>query len=237
MERSETEKTEIGKRRAARRERPGREGVAEKWKTGGVIAALVSAVAVFAVMLQLEKNMLTRYERGSVYVAAEMIPRGQRITAENAHIYLQEKSLEKSCIPAGALRSREQAEEQAAVFDIEPGLILAESMFESLEDILRGMKEPVVAGFKAEDLYQVAGGVLRAGDRIHIYSVSEEGEATPVWANVYVREVFDATGAKIKAGDILTAAQRINIYLDKKDVEAFYSELARGNLRVVMALR
>lgn len=219
-----------------RKEKQKKEAASERWKTGGVIAALAAAAAVFVVMLQMEKGMLTQYEKGTVYVAATEIPKGQMVTAENQSLYFQEKSLDSSCIPDSALRSPEQVNGLAASFDIEPGVLLAEGMFESLEDILRGMKEPVVAGFKAEDLYQVAGGVLRAGDRIHIYRVSEEGQAVLVWDNVYVQEVFDQAGSRIASGDSVTAAQRINIYLDKKDVEAFYSELAGGALRVVQAL-
>lgn len=215
----------------------GSEAAAERWKAGGMAAALVAAVAVFAVMLQLEKSALTKYEKGTVYAAAAEIPKGQMITAENLSLYFQEKSLDRSCIPDSALYSPEQVKGLAAVFDIEQGVLLSEGMFEALDDVLDEMKEPVVAGFKAEDLYQVAGGVLRAGDRIHIYSVSEEGQAVLVWNNVYVQEVFDQTGTRIGNGDSVTAAQRINIYLDKKDVEAFYSELASGALRVVKAFR
>lgn len=225
------------KREEKKKENQRRENVTERWKTGGMAAALIAAVAVFAVMLQLEKSALTKYEKGTVYVAATEIPKGQLITAENMSLYFQEKSLDKSCIPESALCSPEQVTGLAAVFDIEQDVLLAEGMFETLDDILGGMKEPVVAGFKAEDLYQVAGGVLRAGDRIHIYSVSEEGEAELAWDNIYVQEVFDQTGIRIVNGDMVTAAQRINIYLDKKDVEAFYSELASGTLRVVRALQ
>lgn len=225
------------RREMKKREKAGRDTVVERWKTGGVIAALIAAVAVFAVMLQLEKGMLTKYEKGTVYVAAAEIPRGQLITAENRSLYFQEKSLDKSCIPESALCSPEQVTGLAAVFDIEQGVLLATGMFETMDDVLKEMEEPVVAGFKAEDLYQVAGGVLRAGDRIHIYRVSEEGQVVLVWDDVYVQEVFDQTGARIVNGDIVTAAQRINIYLDKEDVEAFYSELASGTLRVVKAFR
>lgn len=224
------------KRGAKKKENAGREP-AERWKAGGMAAALIAAVAVFAVMLQLEKSTLTKYERGTVYAAAAEIPKGQLITAENMSLYFQEKSLDKSCIPESALRSPEQVTGLAAVFDIEQGVLLSEGMFETLDDILAGMREPVVAGFKAEDLYQVAGGVLRAGDRIHIYSVSEEGEVALVWNNVYVQEVFDQAGNRIVSGDMATAAQRVNIYLDKKDVAAFYSELAGGALRVVRILQ
>lgn len=225
------------KREEKKKENQRRENIKERWKAGGMAAALIAAVAVFSVMLQLEKSALTKYEKGTVYVAAAEIPKGQLITAENMSLYFREKSLDKSCIPESALCSPEQVTGLAAVFDIEQGVLLAEGMFETLDDVLRGMKEPVVAGFKAEDLYQVAGGVLRAGDRIHIYSVSEEGEAELAWDNIYVQEVFDQTGIRIVNGDMVTAAQRINIYLDKKDVEAFYSELASGTLRVVRAMQ
>lgn len=219
----------------------------DRWKRGGIIAALVAAVAVFAVMLQLEKSTLTKYERGQIYVAARDIPRGQLITEENQMLYFEEKLLDRTCIPESALCSPKQVNGLAAVFDIAPGVLLTGEMFESMDGVLGEMQNPVIAGFKADDLYQVVGGVLRAGDRIHIYKITDaratESEtdtisdentgAILIWENIYVQEVFDQTGNRIVSGDAATAAQRINIYLDKADVEAFYAELASGTLRVV----
>ncbi|MCM1188359.1 MAG: SAF domain-containing protein [bacterium] len=205
----------------------------DKWKAGGIVATLVAALAVFGVMLQMEKNVLTKYEKGTVYVTVTTVPRGQIITAQNYGQYFAERELDRSCISDSALRSPEQITDMAARLDIEPGVLLTEGMFEKRSEALSGMKEPVVAGFKAEDLYQVVGGTLRAGDRIHIYSVSQESEAVLIWDNIYVQEVFDQTGARIGSGDTETAAQRINVYIDKCNVEAFYTELASGTLRVV----
>ena len=121
----------------------------------------------------------------------------------------------------------------AAVLNIEEGVFLSQGMFEQWNDIVGDMKAPVVAGFKADDLYQVTGGVLRAGDRIHIYTVSEDGQAGLIWENVYVEQVFDSAGTAIKGEDRVSPAQRLNVYLDAEDVERFYTELARGTLRVV----
>lgn len=219
----------------------------DRWKRGGIIAALVAAVAVFVVMLQLEKSTLTKYERGQIYVAVKEIPKGQLITEENRTLYFEEKLLDKTCIPESALRRPEQVNGLAAVFDVAPGVLLTEEMFENMEEVLGEMQNPVIAGFKADDLYQVVGGVLRAGDRIHIYKITdaratesetdtisdEDTGAILIWENIYVQEVFDQTGKRIVNGDAATAAQRINIYLDKVDVEAFYAELASGTLRVV----
>lgn len=202
-------------------------------KTGGILAALIAAVTVFAVMVQAEKKVLTGYEKGIIYTAAKMIPRGTLITEENQGFYLEEQELDKSCIPVSALSDPNRIRGLVAVCDIDCGAMLTGGMFEELNLILKEMEEPVIAGFKAEDIFQVAGGVLRAGDRIHIYSVSGENETTLIWGNVYVQGVFDQAGNQIGGEDTLTAAQRINVYLDNSDVPHFYSELAGGSLRAV----
>ena len=200
---------------------------------GSIAAALVAAIAIFAVMLQMEKNMLTQYEKGVIYVAAKAIPKGQEITADNASIYLERRELDLNCIPETALCSEEQVVELTAVSDIEKGVLLTMGMFQQRNDITERMEEPVIAGFKAEDVYQVAGGVLRRGDRIHVYNADEEGHVSLKWSNLFIQQVFDMSGVTIGNEDSVTSAQRINIYLDKSEVEQFYTELSTGSLRVV----
>ena len=201
-------------------------------KTGGIIAALLSAVTVFAVMVQMEKNILTQYEKGTIYTAAVEIPRGEIVTESNYIKYFAEQQLDSSCIPATAISAPDQIRGLVARTDIEQGVLLTEGMFEPVDEVLEAMEHPVIAGFKAEDLYQVVSGVLRSGDRVNIYSVKEE-EVTLVWQDVFVQQVFDASGTAIASGDMSTAAQRINVYLNQADVEQFYGELAAGSLRVV----
>lgn len=201
--------------------------------TGSIIAALLAAVGIFAVMLQMEKKILSEYERSSIYTAAREIPKGESITADNYMEYLDLKEVDKGVVPATALATPGQLEGLIAKVPIEEGTLLTMGMFEKRREITAGMSEPVIAGFKADDLYQVAGGVLRAGDRIHIYTVSESGIARLIWRKIFVEQVFDSAGNSIGGGDVLSAAQRVNVYLDAGDVEQFYTELARGTLRVV----
>ncbi|MCM1065041.1 MAG: hypothetical protein NC420_11350 [Eubacterium sp.] len=201
-------------------------------KTGGIIAALLSAVIVFAVMLQMEKNLLTQYEKGTIYVAVAGIPKGEVVTEEDHARFFVRQQLDSNCIPPTAISSPDQINGLVAKTDIEQGVLLTTGMFEPVNEILDTMERPVIAGFKAEDLYQVVGGVLRSGDRVNIYSVKED-TVTLVWQDVFVQQVFDASGTAIAGGDRNTAAQRINVYLDQGDVEQFYGELAAGSLRVV----
>lgn len=217
-----------------RKKREKRKGTS-RLRMGGVLAALVASVAIFTAMIQMEKNILTRYEKGTIYTAVREIPRGQLITEENYQQYFKEQQLDKSCIPSTALNSPDQVTGLVAVYDIDEGILLTGGMFQEVNGILKEMNAPVIAGFKAEDIYQVAGGVLRAGDRVNIYSV-KDGETSLVWAKVFVQQVFDASGNTIDNGDTVTAAQRINVYLDEAEVQNFYAELAGGSLRVVKLL-
>lgn len=230
MERNEKKKMKkwkMGRKTKTEEQKPD-----SRLKTGGIIAALISAVAVFAVMVQMEKNILTQYEKGIIYVAIAEIPKGETVTEDNYANFFVQQQLDSSCIPATALRSPDQIRGLVAKTDIEQGVLLTTGMFEPVDKILAAMEKPVIAGFKAEDLYQVVSGVLRSGDRVNIYSVKEEGVVL-VWQDIFVQQVFDASGAAIASGDTVTAAQRINVYLDQADVEQFYGELASGSLRVV----
>lgn len=205
----------------------------ERLRIGTILAALVASVAVFAVMLQTEKRVLAEYEKGTIFTAAKAIPRGTVITEKNRSVYFEERELDRRSIPPTALSDPVQTQGLAAVYDIDGGTLLTGGMFEARKEILEGMEEPCVIGFRAEDLYQVVGGVLRAGDRIHIYSVSEEQETELIRENVYVQAVFDQSGKQIANEDTTTAAQRINVYLDRADIPEFYTELSLGSIRVV----
>ena len=204
---------------------------------GAAFAALIAAVVVYCVLLNIEVNALREYEKGTVLIAQSDIGRGVILGEENAEKDLAEREMDQKLIPAAALREWSQADQVMIKENLDAGVVLTSSMLVSLEEQERQMKEPVLAGFKAEDLYQVVSGILRNGDRIHIYTVDEEtNEARLLWENILVREVFSSSGAMIPAEDQETAAQRVNVLMEKKDVERFYSELVKGSLRVVKVL-
>jgi len=199
---------------------------------GSVLAALVAAIAVFAVMIQTEKKALSGYEKGTVCVATCEIPKGQRITRENVADYFEMVSMDCEWIPKTAFTDFSEIKEMTAAWTIEARVPLTKGMFEEISEVTKQMKEPVIIGLKAEDLYQVAGGVLRSGDRIHVYRLLEEGGMELCWKSVYVQQAFDNAGNIISNNDKQTAAQRINVYMDSEWVEPFYEQLAEGSLRI-----
>ena len=210
---------------------------AAKLWTGAILAAFLAAAAIYVALLEAEKNMLQSYEKKAVFVAAKEIPAGEVVTTENVAVYFTETSVDAAVVPETAILALEDINGLIAKTSIEPGVVLTAGMFQPLDEVTAGMQEPVVAGFRADDLCQVVGGVLRAGDLIHVYSSEEEEGTCLIWENVYVQQVFDSKGTAIPNEDQATAAQRINVFLDKEDVEDFYSRLDQGTLRVVKVWR
>lgn len=204
---------------------------------GAALAALIAAIIVYCVMLNVEKNVMGAYEKGTVLVAVKDMEKGVVLTEENADSYLEAKEMDKGLIPETAFTDKETLYQQIVAQKVDKGALITEAMVTDLEQLENTMREPVVAGFKADDLYQVVSGILRSGDRIHIYTVdTETGEAYLIWDNVLVREVFDSSGAIVSAEDQSTAVQRVNVLMEKENVEQFYSELMSGSLRVVKVL-
>ncbi len=199
--------------------------------------ALVASVIIFLVMLQIERRALRGCEKGTAWVAACDIPEGLVLCQENWQEYLEQRQVDVELIPDTGIKDAEHWDKKAAVFSIEKGTLVTGGMFESLQQVLEGIEEPVVAGFKAEDLYQMVGGVLRPGDRIHIFLLDEEGEVRKLWENLYVQQAFDNNGNSVEPGDGVTAVSRVNIYMEKENVEEFYADLAAGSLRVVKVYR
>jgi len=201
---------------------------------GAVVIAFLASVIVYIVMINAEKNILSEYEKETVLIMQTDLVKGVELTAENLVQYVTEAAMDKNLIPEAAVYDMDQLVGQMTVSDIDKGVVLTRSMLEGTESQSQGLHNPVIAGFKADDLYQVVSGTLRSGDRIHIYTIEEEsGQACLIWENILVKQVFDSAGSMITPDDKVTAAGRVNILLEQDNVEQFYSELTTGSLRVV----
>lgn len=201
---------------------------------GAIAASLLASLFVYLVLLNVEKNALSDYEKGKVIVAVENIARGEEFVPDNINKFFAEIQMDKNLIPQSAVTDFTVLGQMAAAVEIDQGSIITLSMLNNRDEMIRSMREPVVAGFKADDLFQVVSGTIRAGDRIHIYTVDEDiNAAYLVWEDVLVQQVFDSSGNSIPAQDKESSAARINIILEEDSVEQFYSELAGGSLRVV----
>ena len=209
-----------------------------------VLGCLIAALAVYGVAIHIQTEILSAYDKAVVYTATSPMAAGDVMDADEAAGKVAPVEIPATAAPADAVTDPAVLADSAARYGIEPGTILCASMFETVDSVLEGMNEPVIAGFRSEDIYQVVGGVLRAGDTISIYTVDNvaeigaaEYEGTLRWDSIRVQDVFDSSGLRIGSDDATTPASRVNIYMEKGDVEEFYASLAQGSLRVVVHCR
>lgn len=202
---------------------------------GVVAVAFVAALTLFFVLLHMEKEALKAYETASVWVASKEIPAGFVGTQETMAEYFTQKEVNKDILPQGQITSLEELVGKQARCEITKGTILTSAMFRAKEEHMKQMKAPVVAGVKAEDISQMVSGILREGDMIHIYTVTQDEGANLLWENVLVLESFDSSGMRIEAHDRTACAARINLLLEKSEVADFYTRLSEGELKVVKA--
>lgn len=201
---------------------------------GAILAAFVAAVVTFIVLLNVEKNALSAYEKAECWVLAEGLEKGTVITRDNISFLFCRAQVDVQHIPQEALTNPEALVGSQAAITIPQGSIATAPMFTQAGSFRAALEKPVIAGCKAEDLYQLVSGTLRSGDRIHIYTVDEElGNTYLIWDNVMVYQTFDASGNMIAPQDTVSAAARINVLLEEGSAELFYSELYKGSLRVV----
>lgn len=201
---------------------------------GVILVAFIAAVATFFVFLNIEKNTLAAYEKVLVWSAGSDLVKGLEISENSLTECLVQVEMDKNRVPAEMIEDPMQLVGKRTVFSVSKGTILTPGMFTDEEDYYNGMFQPVIAGCKGDDLFQLVSGVLRKGDLVHIYTVNEElGETYMLWENILVYQVFDATGNSIANEDIITPAARVNLLLEEGYTEQFYNELNSGTLRLV----
>lgn len=201
---------------------------------GVILAAFVAALVTYAVLLHMEKNALSAYEKADCWILTESLEKGTEIAQNNISLLFQRVQVDARHIPQEALTDPESLVGSQAAITIPQGSIATAPMFTRGGIYRAALEHPVIAGCKAEDLYQLVSGTLRSGDRIHIYTVDEEqGDAYLVWDDVMVYQTFDSSGNVIAPQDTVSAAARINVLLEEESAELFYSELYKGSLRVV----
>lgn len=210
------------------------EGRRKGFWPGVIFIAFVAAMVTFLVMLQVEKNALSAYEKVSVWCAQKELVNGTQITEQNWSEYFAQVEIDKNRVPEKAVALPETIWGQETQIIIPKGTVLSATMFADTEHYVDKLHNPVVVGCKGEDLFQMVSGVLRKGDLVHIYTVDEENKQTYLlWENVPIYQVFDAAGNMIASTDSTTPAARVNLLLEKGRAGQFYNELNNGSLRLV----
>lgn len=199
--------------------------------------ALLSAIVVYVLLLNMEKNILSEYEKETVWALKTEFSAGKKIVEDEIEIYFSQVEMDKKLIPSDAIREVKDFIGYTASINLGEGTVISQTMFSDSVLISSDMASPVLAGCKAEDLSQVVSGTLRAGDIINIYTINEEGIARLIWKEVMVYQTFDSAGNEIMGDDTESTTLRVNLILEEEEIELFYTELAQGLFKVIKLLR
>ncbi|MGN1188551.1 MAG: hypothetical protein ACI4R6_08650, partial [Lachnospiraceae bacterium] len=161
------------------------------------------------------------------------------ITAENVGVYFTLQVRESNSLPEGYITNSGMLVGKILSRDYVKNEIITMSGFTDIDERIAGIENPVEVSFNAGNLSQVAGGVLRAGDYINIWSVSEGAGydrsniiAEPICRYAYVSRVFSASGEEVRNDDKDGhAATVINIIIPSDMEEKFNIALTKGTLR------
>lgn len=205
---------------------------------GVILVAFLASIATFFLLLNMEKNALEAYEKVMVWTTKCELAKGLELNNNSIQECFEQVEIDKDRVPGKVIETPETLVGKRTLFVIAQGTILTETMFSDEENYREGMHNPIIAGCKGDDLFQLVSGVLRKGDWVNIYMVNEElGETYMLWENIMVYQAFDASGNVIPSEDTVTPAARVNLLLEEGYTEQFYKELSTGSLRLVKVWR
>lgn len=205
---------------------------------GVILVAFLASIATFFLLLNMEKNALEAYEKVMVWTTKCELAKGLELNNNSIQECFVQVEIDKDRVPGKVIETPETLVGKRTMFVIAQGTILTETMFSDEENYREGMHNPIIAGCKGDDLFQLVSGVLRKGDWVNIYMVNEElGETYMLWENIMVYQAFDASGNVIPSEDTVTPAARVNLLLEEGYTEQFYKELSTGSLRLVKVWR
>ena len=194
------------------------------------------AFLVFLLLLMLEAGFQKKEEEKLVILAAADIPKGTELTDEIIANSFREAYIPISFIPEQAVEDRKQLAGNITGEDIREREIVTLPRLCELPELLEELVEPVEVSISVTDLSQVVGGILSAGDRIHLSVTDREtGVNERILTNVYVSGAFTSSGIRldrIPAEQEQSAATVLNLWIPKAMEQTFNEKINSGLLRI-----
>lgn len=207
------------------------------------LMALIVGLVLFFAMVHIEKEALTNYEKNALVVAAITIPEKTLITEDNIDQYFAIKEIDKNIYPENAIVEKETLIGLAPVYTITPGTAVTNNMFDNIDEKISAMSDPRSVGAGSTDLSQIVSGIIRPGDTIDIYVItnkdngdnyytSDEREDL-LYSDVYVLDAFDSAGTPISNGDSTSVCERINFLMENNEINNYYNAITDSTVYYV----
>ena len=199
-----------------------------------LVYSFVVTLTLYALLLFIERTVLSSDDYTTVYVAQTDIGRNTVITADNLGILFAAKERKSDWLPDNCITDISQLVGMMTVQDIVKNEVMTDRAVSAQDRRAAGIESPIEVAMNANNLSQVVGGILREGDRINIWSVTETNNngvgkvtAEKICDYAYVTrvQVNAASGND-------SAAMVINIIIPEEKEQEFNIALGKGTLRV-----
>ena len=204
----------------------------------GIFIGLVVAVLVFISLLIIQKNILDREETIKVCAAAQDIPIGVKIDESNYKTYVKSLEVPVKVLPEGYIVNTDYKvllDKFVNKTYIENDII-TERFLVNYGDMLSAIENPVEVSFSAGGLAASVGGILREGDRINIYQITNSRNTGVVTSKIlgeaYITKAFNGSGEAIPTTDKTTPATLINLIIPAEIEADFHEAMYSGSLRL-----
>lgn len=206
----------------------GKKGVAMK-----LLGSFLVAVALFGVLVGVEKNLLSDYEKASVVLCKTDVPKGTKITKENVSQYFYDYEVDIALVNDTCIKDKNEVINTVVEKSLSAHEILRKDDCTKEAEIYNRFSNPVEASITATNPGDIVSGTIRRGDYVDIAVVNKDTlEYDLMLKKVYVVDAFTSTGEKVSENAEGTAATMLTVVEEKDNLAKFYSARETGNVIV-----
>ena len=206
----------------------GKKGIAMK-----LLGSFLVAVALFGVLVGVEKNLLNDYEKASVVLCKTDVPKGTKITKENVSQYFYDYEVDIALVNDTCIKDKNEVINTVVEKSLSAHEILRKDDCTKEAEIYNRFSNPVEASITATNPGDIVSGTIRRGDYVDIAVVNKDTlEYDLMLKKVYVVDAFTSTGEKVSGNAEGTAATMLTVVEEKDNLAKFYSARETGNVIV-----
>lgn len=194
--------------------------------------SMLVAFALFMVLVSIEKNMLSDFEKAEVVLCKETVPTGTEITKDNVKQYFYIREIDAVLVDESCLTDMDELTDTVINNRLSAQEIVRNNDYSKEEAVYKRYRDPVEGSFVGNAGSMVSG-TIRKGDQIDIAVVNKDTlEYVIQLSDVYVMDAFTSNGEKISPDAAGIVATMLTIVEEKDNLAKFYSAMELGEVIV-----
>ena len=200
------------------------------------IPTIIAAIIVCVIYVVVDSKASADELKTEVLCMVKDVPANTIVTADNVKDYFAVVSVDMAAVPDNAYKQLSELPKDG--FYIENAMSKSQMVFKDdisiVDAILDKYKDGYeITSFKAPDFTRGVNGCIRKGDIVDVYAVDPTTDMLILLAeNVYVYEVFDASGIKVTGKDEI--ATSFTVYVTEAEVENLNLAVCYGGIQMYL---